>query len=185
LTVKDAGRFLDKIMAGIRTQFRALPDQPHTKSLCAKGGQIESSIKGAFKGPQLKEMGKNLPQAAKQLVNSSQLCMLLYKRFRNESIHGAQVLLDEDRFFTETEPYWAASNSDFFGPCHLVEFPAKFLLATLRHCIRTFRGHLLAKGKLPPDVHFHAFGDGLMENLKWLDDEMIAKPRSLNFRDER
>lgn len=33
---------------------------------------------------------------------------------------------------------------------------------------------MLATGKLPPDVHYHAFGSGL-DDLRFLDEELLPK----------
>ena len=181
LTVKDAGRLIDKIMAAIRAKYRAVPHQPTTKPPFAKTSDITNTIVNAFKGPRLKDIGENLAAALCPLLRSTSVASILYRRFRNESIHGAQVLLDERRFFAETMPYWTTISTEDYGPYHLLEFPVHFLLNTLRQCARTFRTQIVKKGKLPPDVFFHVLTEDMFEYLELLDHEMLPKPQYLKF----
>jgi hypothetical protein len=62
-----------------------------------------------------------------------------------------------------------------------VEFPAKFLVGVLQKCMTTYRAHLLARGKFPPDVHFHVFGDESFRYLEFLDQDVLPKGRDLKF----
>ncbi len=179
LTVRDATHLLDKTMSAIKKRYRVNARQVESRSLVASSHDIESTILGRFREPRMKEIRANLPSALAPLLRSKRLAAILYQRFRNESIHGAQVLFNVDKFFTETEPYWEGETSTYFGPYLLVEFPAQFLLNTLENCIRTFRGHILGKQKMPPDVHFHVCGDQSFQHLEWLDHELLPASRIL------
>jgi hypothetical protein len=90
-------------------------------------------------------------------------------------IHGATILIDEERFFVEIDPYWAALHSEYYGSFELVEFPAAFLLRSLDCCIAQYRAHLLAKRKIPPSVHFHAFPDDVFAGLEFLDETLLPE----------
>lgn len=67
---------------------------------------------------------------------------------------------------------------------HLVEFPGPFLLNTLKECVERYRQHLLHKGSLPPDVHFAAFDDEMMEYLEFLDEALLPDTKELRLRND-
>lgn len=176
ITARDVGRFMDRIMLA-RNKYRVIPRQSPKKAMHANSQDVENAIVNAFPGARAKEVRTQLPAALKALLESKRMSALLYQRFRNESIHGGKVLLNETRFFAESQPYWEGEHSRYFGGYQLVEFPAKFLLQVLRNCLRTFRAHVAAKKKMPPDVHFHVFKG--LEHLEFLDYDLLPVVRDL------
>jgi hypothetical protein len=118
-----------------------------------------------------------LPKALERLISSKTLARILYERFRCEVIHGGRVLIDEQRFFAEKEPYWKPLYSEFCGPFQLIEFPAQFLTSLFSDCIRNYRKRLESTGKLPPGIHFEIFGDDIFGYLDVLDENLLPRGR--------
>jgi len=85
-----------------------------------------------------------------------------------------RVEFDEATFFRAQQPYWQSLYSEYYPPFLFVKFPGPFLIELLRNCMQTLHRKMLATGKLPPDVHFHAFGFGPNEYLPFLDEELVV-----------
>jgi hypothetical protein len=181
LVEQDADRLLGGIMKGLRRSFRVMPGQPRAKPFLGKTNAVTKAIVEAFDTPRKRNIGQALPKALGELLHAKTMATILYERFRSEAIHGARVLIDERRFWRESGPYWDPHTSEYFGSYILVEFPARFLVDVLRDCIGTYRAHLIAKGALPPDVLFHAFGGDSLTFLEFLDEDAIAEGRPLRF----
>jgi len=184
LTAEDCERVLTRMMTALRGAFRAFPGQRRTKSHSGKLADVQSTIIAGFKGRRDAPVVAALPQALPPLLKTKTIGILLYERFRSEAIHGGRVSLEESRFFREEEPYWASTEPSYFGRFHLVEFPGPFLLNTLVECIRRYRQHLLHRGKLPPDVHFAAFDDEMMDHLEFLDEALLPDTKELRLRND-
>jgi hypothetical protein len=182
LTESDADKLLGGIMEVLRQAFRVMPGQPLAKPSLASMRKITETIVSGFDTPRKKEIAESLPEALKSLLYSKMVAAILYDKFRCQAIHGAKVLLNEKKFFLETEPYWEPVKSDYFGAFLLLEFPAKFLVSILRDSIATYGKHLLAKGKLPPDVLFHIADDDVFELIEFLDVDLVADSKELRFR---
>jgi hypothetical protein len=133
----------------------------------------------------LKKFADNLPQALAPLLERMKISSILYERFRSESIHGATIILDSRRFFTDRDIYWKTLYSPFYGRFELVEFPARFLLLLLERCIATYRAALVARGKLPPDVYFYASPGNIFESLDLLDHELLPEDGRVRFKTNR
>jgi len=182
LTEKDADRLLSRIMKALRGALRVMPGQPLTKPPLASVGQVTEIIVNSFDTPRKKSIADALPKALRPLIHSKTMATILHEKFRCEAIHGAKVLMNEHKFFVEPEPYWEPEDSGYFGPYFLTEFPARFLVCILRDCITTYRQHLVAKGKLPPDILFHVFGDDSFKFIELLDEDALAKDQTLRLR---
>jgi hypothetical protein len=182
LTEKDAERLLNRIMKALRGALHVMPRQPLTKPPIASMGQVIEIIVDSFDTPRKKSIADALPKALRSLVYSKTMAAILYEKFRCEAIHGAKVLMNEHKFFVELEPYWEPEESGYFGSYFLAEFPARFLVCVLRDCITTYRQHLVAKGKLPPDILFHVFGDDSFKFIELLDEDALAKDQTLRLR---
>jgi hypothetical protein len=72
--------------------------------------------------------------------------------------------------------------SEYYGSFELIEFSARFLLSMLEQCMKTYRSALLARGKIPPDVHFHAFGDDVFSALDCLDETLLPESGDVRFK---
>jgi len=181
LTEKDADRLLSGIMKALRGLLRVMPGQPLTKPRLGSVEKVTEAIVSSFDTPRKKRIADTLPQALRSLVRSKTVAAILYDKFRCEAIHGARVLMNEHKFFAETEPYWEPEDSGYFGSYLLIEFPARFLVCVLRDCITTYRQHLMAKEKLPPEILFHVFGDDSFKFIEFLDEDALAKDQSLRL----
>jgi hypothetical protein len=153
-----------------------------TKPTQVSRGKVIETIVNNFNTPRNKEIAESLPKALRLLLDSMTVAAILYNKFRCQAIHGANVLMNKKKFFMATEPYWEPMRSDEFGAYLLVEFPARFLVSVLRESITTYCKHLLAKGKLPPDVLFHIAEDDVLQLIEFLDVDAVAESKELLFR---
>lgn len=176
LVLKDSKTLLETLMRILERNFHVRPQQRRSKPRTIRAATLKTTILTAAKQTRLRRIAEDLPAALGPLIESKKVSALLYERFRCEAIHGATIFLDEERFFAETNPYWAELHSEYYGSFELVEFPAALLLRYLDHCIAQYRGHLLAKGKIPPSVHFHVFNDDdIFSGLQFLDETLLPE----------
>ena len=87
--------------------------------------------------------------------------------------------MNEERFFTETAPYWEPWASEYYGGFLHVEFPAQFLLDMLKAAMNGYRQMLIAKGTLPMGILFTVFDENVLDNLSLLDQESVPKTEDL------
>lgn len=159
----------------LKDEFRCAPRQSLSKARTVKVARFVQRVVGAVEKTRLRSIAANLPKALGDLTESEKVCTIFYERFRCESIHGATIILNAERFFSETGVYWETRHSDFYGAFEMIEFLAQFLLGCLERCIDTYRRHLLATGKIPPNIHFHGFGDDVMSGLAFLDQGLLPE----------
>lgn len=181
LTIKDAEVLLTGIMRVLVKHFRCRPGQPTVKPRLGKVDKVISTIHAAFAHSRDLEVREKIAEAVRPLVESKTVAALLYEKFRNEAVHSSQVPIDENQFFSAQTPYWKRLYSEYYPSFSLIEFPARFLTEVLRNCLKTLGQHMLATGKLPPDVHSHAFGFGL-DHLQFLDTDLLPDIVRLKFR---
>lgn len=174
LTLTDCGRLLDTLTSALQRRFHVRPRQPRSKAQLADVMQLKQEIVDIVRTTRLRAIAPNLPKALGPLIESKRVASLLYHRFRCEAIHGATVRINQDNFFSRDDVYWEPLRSEYYGDFELVAFPSTFLSDCLRACIRSFRTHLLHKGKIPPDIHFHAFED-LWSNVNLIDDTLLPE----------
>jgi hypothetical protein len=182
LTAKDSRALLETIMRILKHEFRTMPWQPLRKTRFVKLSALVQLIADRVRRTRLSSIADNLCKALIPLLRNKKVGAILYERFRSESIHGATVLLDTKKFFTETEVYWKALYSEYYGAFEIIEFPAQFLLLLLEQCVSTYRSALLAKGKVPPAVHFYVFGDDMFTELNLLDTDLLPEGGDVRFR---
>ena len=182
ITLKDSAILLGTLMRILKDEFRCTPRQPLSKARTVKVARFFQRVVSAFEKTRLRAIAANLPKALGDLTESKKVCTILYERFRCESIHGATIILNAERFFSETGVYWEPRYSDYYGAFEMIEFSAQFLLGCLERCIETYRRHLLAKGKIPPNIHFHGFGDEMMSGLAFLDEEFLPEGGAVRFK---
>ncbi len=182
LTVEEADRLLSGIMQGLREDFRVMARQSLAKRPIGTTEQVLGAIVARFKGPRSPVDGRVLGGKLQPILSGKTIASLLYERFRCGVIHGGRVRLNEDRFFGEEEPYWEAMYSQHHGSFLLIEFPAKFLATLCRQCMTTYRQHLVTKGKVPPDVHFQMFGEGMLDELGLLDESLLPRGQSVTLK---
>jgi hypothetical protein len=172
ITVEDGTNLFTRMMRAVETAFRCKAGQPRSKPTCAKRKAFSTALEQEFARSKNDELKSSIGEASRLLLDSKTIAALMYQRFRNEAIHGGHVLIDEERFFTETAPYWKPLVSEYYPAFLVVEFPARFLIDVLRNCLRTVCKMMEATRKLPPDIHFHVFGAGL-DHLEFLDQDLI------------
>jgi len=177
LTREEAKKLLERIRQALRKHFRAAPGQPLKKSPLASVREITEVLVDEFRKAHTSASKSALPKALDPLISSKTLARILYERFRCEVIHGGRVLIDEQRFFAERDPYWKPLYSEFYGSFQLIEFPAQFLTSLFSDCIRNYKKRLESSGKLPPGIHFEIFGDDIFSYLDVLDESLLPRGR--------
>jgi len=173
LTLDDSGALLATLMRIIKHEFHAVPRQSLSKPRLATIARISEVITTNAVRTRLKKIADNLPKALSLLLESKRVATILYEKFRSGSIHGAKVIIDPHRFFAEKGAYWEHLYSEHYGSFEVIGFSAQFLRSLLDRCIVTYHAHLLAKGKLPPDVLFHVFGDDILSEVEFLDETLL------------
>jgi hypothetical protein len=181
LTQVAAKHLLTRILAALRKNFRTTPTQSKRTSTVATEAEVTEVIIRGLKG----ELGKDsltlLRKALKPLLNSKTISRILYEKFRCGVIHGGHVLIDQGKFFSEAEPYWAPLFSEYYGDFLHVEFPAKFLASLLQNCIDGYRHHLIARGKLPPDILFQVFEADAVTCARLVDSDLLPGGGPVRF----
>lgn len=178
LTQEAAETLVQRIQQALRKEFRVAPGQPHRKRPLASASEVVQAIADGFAGNRNGVDPTALGKAIGPLINSKTVARILYERFRCEAIHGGHVVIDEPRFFSETEPYWKPMSSEFYGPFQLLEFPARFLADLFTSCVQNYRKRLESTAKLPPNVHFEIFEDVMLADLNLLDETLLPRART-------
>jgi hypothetical protein len=179
LSVDAARALLTRLMKSVGNCCRCRPRQPLNKPSTLSSQVLTEAVEREFKHSRTVEVDK-LSKAIQPLLRSKAVAGLLYENFRNAAVHGIKVELDESRFFAEPRPFWQPLYSEYYPPFMTLKFSGPFLLKLLRNCLRTLREAWLAKGKVPPDVHWHLFGYGL-DKLHLLDADLLPEARSLRI----
>lgn len=175
ITLEQIGRLLDTLTRILESNFRAKARQTSSTRRISSIAALKNVIEDAAKKSKLRDIAGRLPQALVPLMNKTCMSNILYERFRCESIHGASVRIDADRFFSASEVYWKRIYPVYQRRTYeLVEFPAAFLLECLKACIQGYRAHLLAKGTVPHAIYFHGFED-LLSTVQFLDPESMPE----------
>ncbi|HEX5461379.1 MAG TPA: hypothetical protein VFX20_15550 [Steroidobacteraceae bacterium] len=185
LTVKEMDRMLDTVTRILEGNFRAKARQPLSKSRTASVTRLKELIESAVRKTRLRRIANRLPSALRPLMDRARVSIILYERFRCESIHGASVRIDNRRFFSEQSVYWKPIYPIYAGRKYeLLEFSANFLLDCLKTCIGGYRNHLLAKGKVPHGIYFHAFEDA-WSMLHFLDEDSLSDGGAVRLKFDR
>lgn len=178
LTLEEAEHLLERIRRALCKTFRAVPGQPLRKRPLASAREITRAILNEFRGARTSASKQALPRALEPLISSKTLARILYERFRCEVIHGGRVIIDEQRFFAEREPYWNPLYSEYYGPFQLIEFPARFLALLFTDCLQHYEKRLESTRKLPPGIHFQIFADDTFSHLNLLDENLLPRRRT-------
>jgi hypothetical protein len=181
LTVDDAVRLLSRAMRAVAARFRCAPGQPLKKPMMAKRESVLEALRAEFQRSADSDIRQNLEVAFQPLLQKKTAASILYENFRNNAVHGVRVEIEEAMFFKAQKPYWQPLHSEFYPPFFFLKFPASFLVELLRNCLKTLRRQMSATQKMPPDVHFHAFGPGT-DHLQFLDQELLPKGRDLRLK---
>lgn len=182
LTKEKSTLLLSTVIRLLERRYHVRPRQSASKARFVHPAKLKGEIKVAAEHTRLKPVADTLPKALEPLLDAKRISALLYQRFRCESIHGAKVILDENRFFVERDVYWSRLCSEYYGCFELIEFSAPYLLRCLKTCIENFRNHLSRKGSLPSGVHFHAFDAAPLSTLHLLDRESLSEGGKVGFK---
>jgi hypothetical protein len=182
LTEEAALALLRDLMQSLRRNYRVMPGQRTTKPLVASRSRVIQAIRHDLGTPRKKALAGQVAAAVGPLLGTKTVCAILYDRFRSGVIHGGHVILDEARFFRESQPYWKGLTSPYYGSFLLVEFPARFLAAVLRHSIHTYQRHLVAKGLLPVDIYWDIFPNDWADHLGLLDPATLPEGGPVGLR---
>lgn len=183
LTMESARNLLTRLMKVLERHCRCRPGQSLKKPSTIKPGVVVRIIETEFTNSHELEAGK-LSAAFLPFLRSKTIAVLLYENYRNAAVHGIKVNLDERRFFREQRLYWQPLYSEDYPPFMFLKFSGPFLLTLLRNCLRTLREAWSAKGRIPPDAHYHLYGYGLDE-INVLDSSLLPVPRNLGFQRQR
>lgn len=175
ITLEEIGRLLDTLRRILEQNFRVKARQAKSKQRLSSVIELNNVIEDSAKRSKLRKIADRLPRALLPLMNKACISNILYERFRCESIHGAGIRIESRRFFSESAVYWKRIYPIYQGRTYeLAEFPAAFLLRCLKACIRAYRAHLMAKGKVPHAIYFHGFED-LLSTVQFLDPESMPE----------
>jgi hypothetical protein len=177
LTLEQARRLLKRIQLALRRAFRVAPGQSRKKHPLASAAAIERAVLDEF-GKRGEAEKFEMRKAFNPPLKTKTVGRILYHKFRCGVIHGGKVRINEAKFFTEREPYWRPLHSEYYGPFHLVEFPANFLAALFAECMRNYRKKLEATRRVPPDIHFEMFPDNPFSHLELLDQTLLPRRRT-------
>lgn len=180
LTVNAAEKLLTRIMKAVAANFRCKPNQSLKKPMIGDRRQMMNAIEVELRSMRDIDPKQSIEQALKPLLDGKMIANILYEKFRNSSIHGIRVEINEECFFTSHQPYWKSLYSEYYPPFMFFEAPALFLMEILENCLRTVHKKMLATKKLPPDIHYYAFGSGT-ENLNVLEDKLLPIGRDIRF----
>lgn len=180
LTVEAVERLFTRLMRALAANFRCRPGQRISKPRVAKPQVVTSAVLKAFEKSRDIESADRLREAIQPIIDIKTVANLLYENYRNNAIHGAWVGFDDKAFFSQTKPYWEPLYSPYYPPFMFVKFPAAFLVELTSNCMGTLKRKMIATRKLPPDVHYHAFGPGT-SNLEFLDYGLLPKGEDLRI----
>lgn len=181
LTLEDSMQLFNVLLRTLRRKFRAAPKQPISKPRLAGISQLTQELVAGAHQSQIRRVSDNLGSALVPLLRSKKVGVILYEKYRSQSIHGAKLLLNDRSFFKENGIYWEGTHSPYYGSFELICFSASFLISLLNRCLATYRSHLLKKAKLPPDVHFHAFPNDPL-SLDLMDHSLLPEGGRLRFK---
>jgi len=186
LTEHDLEGLMEFVAGEIRRCYRVIPYQRHTNPQC---DIIDAVHKMLSKGAASRRKGifADGVAAFRPIIQTHRLAALLYREYRNGSIHGGGVDVDEDMFFTATMPQWSVMHYEFASskPIFQILFPAKFLLSLYENCFRGYQKKLLATQKVPSSIFNDIFPGSGTRHLSYLDQESVEDAVELRPRPDR
>jgi hypothetical protein len=106
-------------------------------------------------------LGSRLGDIFTPLVKKFQISSILYRNFRCQSVHQLHIpewLIENDRFFSEDEPFHVSYIDKADGEEYLaLTFTAGFLLKTLDECISGVQNKLASTRIIPVEIWFDVF----------------------------
>jgi hypothetical protein len=186
LTEKDIEGLMAFLAQELRRRYRVIPYQRGTKPQDDTVNNIMAALTAASTTYRKGRYTAGI-SAFKPIVQAYRLAAILYREYRNGSIHGAGVGIDEDEFFRGTTPRWTTVEYEFAAakPIFQVVFPGKFLLSLYENCFRGYHKQLLSTQKLPPSIYNEVFPNTFTRHLAYLDQRAVEPAIELRPRPDR
>jgi hypothetical protein len=163
ITGKDVESTALRIAKVLQKYFCVMKGQKLSKPQKGSSNHIKSYISKEIRRPN----PKDIIIAIDPLIDYFKCAKILYRDYRNASIHGLSVDFDIDEFFDHNEPYF--SDYEYFGGELVVfhiQFPGRYLRNLLETCLNTFIKHLLSMKKFPFELFSSIFSSDEFENNK-------------------
>lgn len=186
LTEEDLEGVMALIAGEIRRRYRVIPYQSRTKPQCDAISVVQAALSGIAAAHRSGLYVAGVA-AFKPIIQAHQLAALLYREYRNGSIHGGGVDVDEEMFFEAAKPHWSLMHYEFASskPIFQVHFPARFLLSVYENCFRGYQKQLLVTQKLPSSIFDAIFPGSGTRHLSYLDQRSIEEAVQLRPRLDR
>ena len=186
LTEQDLGGLMAFLAQELQRRYRVIPYQRRTRPYDDTVGSVMAALTGAaatHRNGRYTAGGT----AFKPIVHAHRLAAILYREYRNGSIHGANVGIDEGEFFRGTIPRWVPVDYEFAAPRPIfqVVFPGRFLLSTYENCFRGYHEQLRNTQKLPASIYNEVFPGSFTRHLAYFDQQSVEPAAELRPRLER
>jgi hypothetical protein len=152
ITGKDARRLATKAKTALSRHFhvKSAPymSARHTRAM-ATTEHVRRAIVSRFKAWESETIGK----AVESILREYRADTMLYRNYRCQVIHGFDVEVDSERFFSELKPFHYHGLTMSGEPFLQLMFPGPFLRNMLDNCLNNYTRHLAKKRKAPWDLH--------------------------------
>jgi hypothetical protein len=154
----DAPRCVDRALELLRKAFAvvAREDPRKREAWLFPADGVVAGVKRQLKRWRGKEAKAIISdqEALSHLAERFRLASLLYREVRCVVVHRVlpSVFPDRRRFWRNRNPYWVDVWAAFAGDWVTVEFPAEFLLQTVRNCGSRYASELRSRRLLPSDI---------------------------------
>ncbi len=174
LDEQDLEGLLSFLLDRIRSQYRVIPYQSRKKLHADTIVSVQQFLSETARQRRGGRYAAGI-KAIKPILKAHQLAAILYREYRNGSIHGGGVDIDEVEFFTAKKPHWSIVDYQFVTakPVFQVLFPANFLFEVYENCVAGYYRQLLATRKLPASIFNELFPGSVMRHLDYLDQNSV------------
>ena len=180
LTAEACEKLFTRGLRALRKHHRVIPGQPHRKPLTCPISKLNPSLASALASRDTVDEAK-IATALSNYLRDMSLASILYKKVRSGIIHGADVPINEERFFNEALPYWEPYEFEF-GEFLMVAFPANFLLNVLKEGLKRLRNQFVASRKIAPAIFWSVFADYGLRHLDLLNEDLLEDSPPLGLR---
>ena len=180
LTATDCEKLFARGLKALRKHHRVIPGQPHRKPLTCPIPKLNSTLASALTSRDTVDEAK-IATALSNYLRDMSLASILYKKVRSGIIHGAEVPINEEKFFKEALPYWEPYEFEF-GEFLMVDFPANFLLNLLKEGLKRLRRQFVASRKISPTIFWSVFADDGLSYLDLLNEDLLEDIPPLGLR---
>lgn len=173
ITGKAVENIAFRIANILQKHFNVKKRQLSSKPKRASSAEIKALIYKEIRRPN----PDNIVAAINPMLEYFTCERILYRDYRNNSVHGLKVDFSNDEFFDNSEPYfsWYEHLGGELSVNH-IQFPGRYLKNLLEKCLDTFSNHLLSKKVLPWELYNSMFSfDESMnsDSLDYLDENSM------------